>query len=465
MDNKKNLSEYNLWLHQLNNLYFNMIKIIFIYPLAIGILLKVLVSIFGDSNLFECTIEFHMALFTMITVFFAIYSERHSDFLKTYALLMLFEFSNFQILVLYVFGGRYNDKILIVTTSFITFFLEFLLIEISSWKVLAIQMKNILLWIYFDLLITGFLKPESLRNSVYLLISLILSLVVLAIVREKVLKVVFYYKQQIKKKQQNLETVLEYIPDGLMVLSMDMKVKLFNSSLKTLLHITNEYELNEVFELIRYSSFRRVYGPEDQTSLKSDVADYLSKSHTHLSGPVTFGVTEINDKYYEWRGNISIWNKKNSLILLARDITSLIHLEKSQAMQTCQTIMLRSFSHELRTPISAIISTNESLMMHTESKNTSEKLEIIASNSYLMLNIINNLLDYVQLHSGKFQLHRSHFNFRSAVEDIMKLFRIQTSHKNISMRCNIDPFIPLQVLNDSDRFRQVLINILINAIK
>jgi signal transduction histidine kinase len=462
MNTIKNTNEYNLWLHQVSNLYFKMIKIIFIYPLAFGNLLKVLVSISGNFDFFDCSIEFTIAVFSTLFIFFAILSNQHARYLQTYALLTLFEFSNTVILILYVFGGTYNEKILLVMTSFITL-MEFLLIEISSWKILVFQLKNILLWIYFDFLIYGSLKADFFKNSVYLLITLVLSLFVLAIVRDRVLKVVFDYKQQIMKKQQNLETVLEYMPDGLMVLSMDMKVKLLNSSLKTILQISNENDLLNSFAALQYSPSRRVYGLEDSLSLQSDVAGFLSKPQ---QGPVTFGVTEIGDKFYEWKGSISKWNKKNALILLARDITALIELEKSQAIQACHTMMMRCFSHELRTPVSAILSTNESLMTRgsVESKEY-EKLEMIGVNSFLLLNLINNMLDYVQFYSNKFKINRSHFDLKNLIDETLKLFQIQARHKNLSIISNLDPFIPSRILNDSERARQVLINLLINAIK
>jgi signal transduction histidine kinase len=182
---------------------------------------------------------------------------------------------------------------------------------------------------------------------------------------------------------------------------------------------------------------------------------------------VTFGVTEIDSRFYEWKGSISHWNNYKSIILLARDITALIELEKSIAIQVYQRAILRALSHELRTPLSIIISTTENMRDQCNLCDIKilDLLSMIITNSKLLLNIINNLLDFVQITNNKFKLNKSYFNFKSLIQDTINLFSSQANHKNILLTSSQDSNIPTEIFNDSNRIQQVLINLLSNSLK
>jgi signal transduction histidine kinase len=291
-----------------------------------------------------------------------------------------------------------------------------------------------------------------------------MSLAVWAYTREKVLKEVFRYKQLIVKKQNNLETVLEHMPDGIVVLNSLNQAKLMNDSLKRILNIHSRDQFYEAFKRLTYSEGRRLYPHYSRTFIVKDVKDFTTNERLDS---VTFGVTEIDSRFYEWKGSISPWNNSKSLILLARDITALIELEKSNAIQVYQRAILRALSHELRTPLSIIISTSENIRSQSNLTDVLilDKLSMINTNSKLLLNIINNLLDFVQITNNKFQLYNSYINFRNLIQDTINLFACQATHKNILLSSSFDANLPLEIFNDSNRIQQILINLLSNSLK
>ena len=92
-------------------------------------------------------------------------------------------------------------------------------------------------------------------------------------------------------------------------------------------------------------------------------------------------------------------------------------------------------------------------------------LNMIITNSKLLLNIVNNLLDFVQITNNKFQLNNSYFNLKSLIQDAVNLFVCQANHKKILITALLDSNLPNEIFNDPNRIQQILINLLSNSLK
>lgn len=82
-----------------------------------------------------------------------------------------------------------------------------------------------------------------------------------------------------------------------------------------------------------------------------------------------------------------------------------------------------------------------------------------------MLSLVNDILDYSQIKAGKFELNLSNFNVRDLVDEVYRMFEYQASEKEIFLLKNIDNDVPIKIVNDHRRLKQVLINLLSNANK
>jgi len=126
---------------------------------------------------------------------------------------------------------------------------------------------------------------------------------------------------------------------------------------------------------------------------------------------------------------------------------------------------LANMSHELRTPLSAVIGFAELLMDMELGEDPYACVKLLKQSGDGLLLLINNILDYSKIESKRIQLDRIGFDLRVLVEDVASLLAIQAEQKGLEMACLIDKAVPAQVIGDPQFIRQVLVNLVGNAIK
>lgn len=126
---------------------------------------------------------------------------------------------------------------------------------------------------------------------------------------------------------------------------------------------------------------------------------------------------------------------------------------------------LANMSHEIRTPLNAIIGFSDILSnsnLHLEYR---EKAEIISKSAKALLNIINDILDISKVESGKYEISKTNFDLKNLLDQIVQLYAVNTKQKNIRFLYTLDESIPNFIFSDETRLKQVLSNIISNAIK
>ena len=156
--------------------------------------------------------------------------------------------------------------------------------------------------------------------------------------------------------------------------------------------------------------------------------------------------------------------KKNKEL---EDITLKAKKSEEDALKANETKsqFLANMSHEIRTPLNAIIGFSDILSnsnMETENK---EKAEIISKSAKALLNIINDILDISKIESGKYEISKTNFDLKDLLDQIVQLYAVNTKQKNIRFLYTLDESIPNFVFSDETRLKQVLSNIISNAIK
>ena len=151
---------------------------------------------------------------------------------------------------------------------------------------------------------------------------------------------------------------------------------------------------------------------------------------------------------------------------LAREKVLSEALAEAEQANKAKTTFLSSMSHEIRTPMNAIIGLDNIALNDPE---TPEKikgyLEKIGTSADHLLNIINDILDMSRIESGRMTLKNEEFSFRKLLESINTLFAGQTAEKGIDYQCHVLGELDDYYIGDSMKLRQVLINILSNAVK
>jgi len=122
-------------------------------------------------------------------------------------------------------------------------------------------------------------------------------------------------------------------------------------------------------------------------------------------------------------------------------------------------------SHEIRTPLNAILGFVEILQKEEKNKKSIEYVNIIHDASYSLLQIIEDILDFSKIESGKLEIDNIDFNTRKELEIITHLFEAKCSQKDISLSLIIDNSVPPYIHADPLRIKQVIANLLSNAMK
>ena len=141
-------------------------------------------------------------------------------------------------------------------------------------------------------------------------------------------------------------------------------------------------------------------------------------------------------------------------------------LEAAEQANRAKTAFLSNMSHEIRTPMNAIIGLDNIALNDPETpEKTKEYLEKIDASAEHLLNLINDILDMSRIESGRLTLRNEQFSFSAFLEAINTMFSSQSAEKGLDYHCHITGEVEDYYIGDNMKLRQVLINILGNAVK
>lgn len=138
---------------------------------------------------------------------------------------------------------------------------------------------------------------------------------------------------------------------------------------------------------------------------------------------------------------------------------------EAEAASACKSDFLAMMSHEIRTPLHGILGMNELLLSTPLSDKQREFTEMAARSARMLLDIINDILDLSRIESGMMHLSEEAFSIRELVKDVVGFFSAIAADKQLELKSIIGPGIPNQVWGDPGRIRQILVNLVGNAVK
>ncbi len=195
-------------------------------------------------------------------------------------------------------------------------------------------------------------------------------------------------------------------------------------------------------------------------SISTDVVNYSKsgrKYHLHLEiQPVRGASGEVEN-----------------FIAVENDITARVETEnqlrraKTEADEAsrAKSEFLASMSHEIRTPMNGVIGMTSLLMETMLNAEQRDFVNTIRTSGEALLTIINDILDFSKIESGKMELERTPFELALCLEEALDLFALQASSKKLELNYHIAPEVPAWIMGDVTRLRQVVVNLVNNAVK
>ena len=164
------------------------------------------------------------------------------------------------------------------------------------------------------------------------------------------------------------------------------------------------------------------------------------------------------------------------VVLVFRDVTEEMRQQEefikskeevafANAATVAKSQFLANMSHEIRTPMNGFLGMIQIMEMTKLTQEQRGYMNIVKTSSDALLNLINDILDYTKIEIGKMKLEKTVFNFQKMINDVVSLFQPSAVRKGLMMEVSIEKNIPDHFIGDSFRLRQILSNLIGNAVK
>ena len=272
--------------------------------------------------------------------------------------------------------------------------------------------------------------------------------------------------QRLQQSEEKYRTILESIEEGYFEVDLSGRLTFFNDSVCRILGYSRaklegmgnrEYTDRETSKKM-FKAFNEIY----RTRKPTNIIEYLIIREDGTTRNLEVSASQLNSSEGEpigFRGVI-------------RDVTDrkqaeALHREKlaAEAANRAKSKFLANMSHEIRTPLNGIIGMTELAMTTELDSNQRNILQTVQTESHSLLDIINDVLDFSKIEAEMLELEEIPFDLAKMVDNLQNSFALRAMQKGLEIKASLAPDVPFDVIGDPGRLRQVLTNLVGNAIK
>ncbi|MBI4852114.1 MAG: response regulator [Acidobacteria bacterium] len=274
------------------------------------------------------------------------------------------------------------------------------------------------------------------------------------------------HQQELKRERDFNQAILDTISSLIVVLDRNARIIKINSTCEKILEYTPEE--------IRLKNFQDLFS-QSQFGKNQLIFDSIAQGNFPQKCEYNL-ITKNGDKRtitWVFTALLDNNNQVDYIICTGTDITERkqAELELTKAKKDAEsatkakTQFLANMSHEIRTPLTAIIGMTELLLSTNLTNEQKGYGKTIRTSSDILLSLINDILDLSKIESDKLELEENPFNLKKCIEQAIELISNKVNEKGLELIYKIDNNVPIMLLGDIVRLRQILVNLLSNAAK
>ncbi len=323
----------------------------------------------------------------------------------------------------------------------------------------VIRTKKALNPIYIDIYIANNIEDNQISNELLIVFEDVTEQMVLEQSLVQGANEANLLLRTLTASKQYIDQIVTSMADALLVTTASGKIKTINRTAQLLL----EYDEAEICGQSISTVLKEVDSWKEEIEQRGNV-------QTPLFGPITPLVKEVETVCQTKTGKIipiafSCSKVQTEIehfqgyVYILRDMT-----ERKQA-ELAKQEFLAMISHEIRTPIAAVIGMADVLINTELTEEQEEFAETICNSGKALLEIVNDILDFSKIESGKLEFEEEPFHLNSCIEETLSLLAPKAKEKELELIFHQNPELPQIIVGDISRLRQILINLINNAIK
>ena len=297
-------------------------------------------------------------------------------------------------------------------------------------------------------------------------------------------------EEKAKASEARLQEVFAIAPEAIITVGSDMNIQMFNASAELIFGYRAEEIVGRSIDVLMPERFRQKHSSHMQgfvvsqgtfrfmeerdgiTGLRKDGVEFpasASVSKLEIGGEKIYTVM-LHDITQRKRAEESTRNDQKALQIQASELKRLAALSESErqraeAANVSKSMFLANMSHEIRTPMNGVVGMVDVLTQMEMEPEQHRMIQTIRNSSFALLRIIDDVLDASKIEAGKLDLENVPVQLHQTIESVVETMVPTADDEKVRLSLFIDPMIPKWILSDAGRLRQIMLNLLNNAIK